>query len=137
MISKAHYRGVILRANPVIDPSGTDYGAGRGGAGGHRRPGGSHVCGPGPHRGAGCRGGRRPQHPLAVVKLPDAKRGFVLPPRRWVVEHSNAWLARFRRLARDYELLADSLAGLHRIAFTIIMLARLLPLTAQDILTLC
>ena len=40
---------------------------------------------------------------LEVVKLPKAKRGFVLLPRRWVVERSFAWLSRFRRLARDYE----------------------------------
>ena len=33
--------------------------------------------------------------------LPEAKRGFVLLPRRWVVERSFAWTARFRRLARD------------------------------------
>jgi transposase len=39
---------------------------------------------------------------LEVVKLPTAKRGFVLLPRRWVVERSFAWMARFRRLARDY-----------------------------------
>ncbi len=38
---------------------------------------------------------------LEVVKLPQAKRGFVLLPRRWVVERSFAWAARFRRLARD------------------------------------
>jgi transposase len=41
---------------------------------------------------------------LEVVKLPEAKKGFVLLPRRWVVERSNAWAARFRRLARDYDL---------------------------------
>ena len=40
------------------------------------------------------------------MKLPEAKRGFVLLPRRWVVERSFAWMARFRRLARDYERLA-------------------------------
>jgi transposase len=40
---------------------------------------------------------------LEVVKLPEAKRGFVLLPRRWVVERSFAWMTRFRRLARDYE----------------------------------
>ena len=38
---------------------------------------------------------------LEVVKLAEAKRGFVLLPRRWVVERSFAWLARFRRLSRD------------------------------------
>ena len=38
---------------------------------------------------------------LKVVKLPEAKRGFVLLPRRWVVERSFAWATRFRRLVRD------------------------------------
>jgi transposase len=37
---------------------------------------------------------------LEVVRLPGAKKGFVLLPRRWVVERSFAWAARFRRLAR-------------------------------------
>lgn len=63
---------------------------------------------------------------LAVVKHPEAKRGFVLLPRRWVVERSFAWAARFRRLARDYERLADTLANLHYVAFACLMLARLL-----------
>jgi transposase len=60
-----------------------------------------------------------------VVKLPGAKRGFVLLPRRWVVERRFAWLARFRRLARDYERLASTLRGMHLAAFAIVMLARL------------
>ena len=59
---------------------------------------------------------------LEVVKLDEAKRGFVLLPRRWVVERSFAWAARFRRLARDYERLASSLAGLHWLAFACLML---------------
>src|SRR4051812_20233407 len=62
---------------------------------------------------------------LSVVKLPEAKRGFVLLPRRWVVERSFAWLARFRRLARDYERLASTLRGMHLAAFAFVMLARL------------
>jgi transposase len=61
---------------------------------------------------------------LEVVKLPQAKRGFVLLPRRWVVERSFAWMARFRRLARDYERLPTTLAGLHFIAFACLVLAR-------------
>lgn len=68
----------------------------------------------------------RRQHPrcrqLAVVKLPQAKRGFVLLPRRWVVERSFAWVARFRRLARDYERLPATVAGLHLVAFACLML---------------
>ena len=63
---------------------------------------------------------------LMVVKMPDAKRGFVLLPRRWVVERSFAWMARFRRLARDYERLASTLAGLHFAAFAILMLQNLM-----------
>ncbi len=57
-----------------------------------------------------------------VVRLPEAKRGFVLLPRRPVVERSFAWFARFRRLARDYERLPETLAGLHLVAFTILFL---------------
>ena len=63
---------------------------------------------------------------LEVVKHTEAKRGFVLLPRRWVVERSFAWAARFRRLARDYERLAQTLAGLHYLAFAWLMLASLL-----------
>ena len=59
-----------------------------------------------------------------MIKLPTAKRGFVLLPRRWVVERSFAWMARFRRLARDYERLAETLAGLHFVAFAILMARR-------------
>ena len=68
---------------------------------------------------------------LAVVTLDAVKRGFVLLPRRWVVERSFGWLARFRRLARDYERLAQSLAGLHLVAFAILMATRLTRLLAQ------
>ena len=68
---------------------------------------------------------------LEVVKLPEAKRGFVLLPRRWVVERSFAWLARFRRLSRDYERLPELLKGLHLLAFTILLLKRFVTLMAQ------
>jgi transposase len=69
---------------------------------------------------------------LSVVKLPEAKRGFVLLPRRWVVERSFAWLARFRRLAKDYERLASTLKGLHYAAFAMLMLARLVNWTESS-----
>jgi transposase len=61
---------------------------------------------------------------LEVVKLPDAKKGFVLLPRRWVVERSFGWMARFRRLARDYERLPDTLKGLHFLAFAMLLAYR-------------
>ena len=61
---------------------------------------------------------------LVVVKLPEAKKGFVLLPRRWVIERSFAWATRFRRLVKDYERYASTLAGLHLVAFVCIMLQR-------------
>jgi transposase len=69
---------------------------------------------------------------LEVVKLPDAKRGFVLLPRRWVVERSNAWLARCRRLARDYERLPATLRGLHFLAFALLLLACFVTLLTKS-----
>lgn len=62
---------------------------------------------------------------LEVVKHTEAKKGFVLLPRRWVVERSFGWLGRFRRLARDYERLATTLAGWHWLAFLTLLLPRL------------
>ncbi len=61
---------------------------------------------------------------LVVVKHAEAKKGFVLLPRRWVVERTFGWLGRFRRLARDYERLAKTLAGWHWLAFLTLLLAR-------------
>jgi len=69
---------------------------------------------------------------LEVVKLPEAKRGFVLLPRRRVVERSFARAARFRRLARDYERLPETVAGLHFLAFTILRLKRLVEVLAHS-----
>jgi transposase len=69
---------------------------------------------------------------LEVVKHTGAKRGFVLLPRRWVVERSFAWAARFRRLARDYERLSETLAGFHYFAFLWIMLAKIFTLLNQS-----
>jgi transposase len=59
---------------------------------------------------------------LEVVKLPEAKRAFVLLPRRWVVERSFAWATRCRRLVKDYERYASTLAGLLVVAFSCLML---------------
>lgn len=63
---------------------------------------------------------------LRVVKLRESKKGFVLLPRRWVIERSFAWKSRFRRLVRDYERLPETVAGLHFVVFSCIMLTRLL-----------
>jgi transposase len=61
---------------------------------------------------------------LIVVKHQEPKRGFVLLPRRWVVERTFGWLGRFRRLARDYERLATTLQGWHWLAFLVLLLAK-------------
>ena len=61
---------------------------------------------------------------LVVVKHAEPKRGFVLLPRRWVVERTFGWLGRFRRLARDYERLATTLKGWHWLASLVILLAK-------------
>ena len=61
---------------------------------------------------------------LEVVKHPESKRGFVLLPRRWVVERDFAWASRLRRLVKDYERLPETVAGLHFVAFVCLFLQR-------------
>jgi transposase len=68
---------------------------------------------------------------LEVVRHAEAKRGFVLLPRRWVVERSFGWLGRFRRLARDYERLNETLTGWHWVAFVGLLLARVVADSAS------
>lgn len=52
------------------------------------------------------------QHSLRIeiVKRSDDMKGFVVLPRRWVVERAFSWFGRNRRLAKDYENLAATLA---------------------------
>jgi transposase len=65
---------------------------------------------------------------LAAVELPEATRGFVLLPRRWVVERSFGGAARSRRLAKDYERLTETLGGMHYVAFSLLMQRKAAPL---------
>jgi transposase len=67
---------------------------------------------------------------LEVVKHTEAKRGFVLLPRRWVVERSFASAARFRRLAPDHERLAATLGAFHFLAFACLMIDNFFRLLA-------
>jgi transposase len=76
---------------------------------------------------------------LEVVKLPKAKKGFVLLPYRWIhtrvneiVERSFSWKSRFRRLVRDYERLPQTVSGLHFLAFACLMLKSLLGKTLSS-----
>lgn len=70
--------------------------------------------------------------PLAGVTLPEAKRGFVLLPRRWVVERSFAWTTRLRRLMCDDECLPESLADFPLLAFALLILKRVVMLIIQS-----
>jgi putative transposase len=62
-----------------------------------------------------------------VVSRPEGAKGFLLLPRRWVVERTLAWLGRCRRLSKDYEALPDSEEALIHLAMTHVMLRRLRP----------
>lgn len=61
---------------------------------------------------------------LEVAKLPEAKKGFPLLPRRWVVERSFASATRFRRLTKDYERLPETPTGQHFVGFASLMLVK-------------
>jgi putative transposase len=64
---------------------------------------------------------------LAVVRRPEGSKGFVLLPKRWVVERTRAWLGRCRRHSKDYERRTDSSASMIRISAMHLMLKRLQP----------
>ena len=51
-----------------------------------------------------------PRLRLAIVKRGDTMKGFAVLPRRWVVERTFSWFGRNRRLAKDFENLAETLA---------------------------
>jgi putative transposase len=61
-----------------------------------------------------------------VHKLPD-QVGFVVLPKRWIVERTFAWLGRYRRLRKDYERLVENSAGMVYLASIDRMLTRLAP----------
>jgi len=70
----------------------------------------------------------RPHHwRLEIVHRPEGQRGFVVLPRRWVVERTFGWLMRCRRLGRDHERRQDSSESMVRVASLHLMLKRLAP----------
>jgi putative transposase len=62
---------------------------------------------------------------LAIVKRTDAMKGFVVLPKRWIVERSLAWFSRNRRLSKDYEGLPSSSETVVYVASIRLMLQRL------------
>ena len=65
---------------------------------------------------------------LQIVKRSDAHR-FVALPKRWIVERTFAWISRNRRLTRDFERYARTVAAFVRLAMIRIMLKRLTKLS--------
>ena len=62
---------------------------------------------------------------LEIVPKPQGQKGFVLVPRRWVVERTFAWLGRYRRLSKDYEYYCETQQALIYLAMSHLMLRRL------------
>jgi putative transposase len=62
---------------------------------------------------------------LEIVKRSDDMKGFVVLPRRWVVERTFSWFGRNRRLNKDYENLVDTLAAFVSVASIQLAIRRL------------
>jgi transposase len=68
--------------------------------------------------------------PLQIVKRSDTVKGFVVLPKRWIVERTFGWLGRCRRLAKDFENLSRSHATFIILAMIRLMLQRIVRLRA-------
>ena len=66
---------------------------------------------------------------LEIVKRPEGIKGFLLLPKRWIVERTFAWLGRYRRLSKDYEYLTQSSETMIRVAMIHLMVRRLARMT--------
>jgi putative transposase len=62
---------------------------------------------------------------LEIVSRPEGGKGFVLLPKRWVVERTFGWLNRYRRLSKDYEYLTQTSEAMIHIAMINLMVRRL------------
>ena len=72
---------------------------------------------------------RLPVLQMELVRRSDDQKGFEVQPRRWVVERTFSWLGRNRRLAKDYENLASTLAAFVAVASIRLALKRLARLS--------
>jgi putative transposase len=66
---------------------------------------------------------------LDIVRRPEGTQGFLLLPKRWIVERTFAWLGRYRRLSKDYEYLTQTSEAVIRVAMIHLMVRRLARMT--------
>jgi putative transposase len=69
---------------------------------------------------------------LEIVKRPEGTKGFLLLPKRWVVERTFGWLGRYRRLSKDYEYLTQTSEAMIRVAMIRLMVHRLAHTTCFE-----
>jgi len=68
---------------------------------------------------------------LEIVKRSDDVAGFVVLPKRWIVERTFGWFKRYRRLSKDYEMLPESSEAVIYLSMTHLMVRRLRPCRIQ------
>ena len=66
---------------------------------------------------------------LDIVKRPAGTQGFLLLPKRWIVERTFGWIGRYRRLSKDYEYLTQTSEAMIRVAMIHLMVRRLAGMT--------
>jgi len=66
---------------------------------------------------------------LDIVRRPEGTKGFLLLPKRWIVERTFGWLGRYRRLSKDYEYRTQTSEAMLRVAMIHLMVRRLARLT--------
>ena len=66
---------------------------------------------------------------VEMVKRPEGRKGFLLLPKRWIVERTFAWLGRYRRLSKDYASVTHTSETVLRVAMIHLMVRRLARLT--------
>ncbi len=66
---------------------------------------------------------------LEIVRRPEGAKGFLLLPKRWIVERTFGWFGRYRRLAKDYEYLTRTSEAIIRVAMIHLMVRRLARMT--------
>jgi putative transposase len=67
---------------------------------------------------------------LEMVRRPEGMKGFLLRPKRWIVERTFGWFNRYRRLSKDYEYVTQTSEAMLRVAMIHLMVRRLARITS-------